>query len=121
MATAICNNIVVVMSNFNSATDAANRTLTTTRPLRMMDLKVRHVQNVVGVAVTLSATVSNGVTLCITKDSPGSPTANTVVRLGQNANDRRIDASAAVPAGGTIVFANNNTASIDATLHCWPL
>lgn len=121
MATAICNTLVVHLSNFSSATAAADRTFTATRLLRMMDLKVRHVQNVAGVATTVSVTVSNGPSLCITKASPSSPTANTLVRLGQNAADRRNDSTAAVQAGGTIVFASNNAAGIDAHLYCWPL
>jgi hypothetical protein len=86
----------------------------------MMDLKVRHVQNVAGGA-TLTVTVSNGASLCVTKASPGGATANTLVRLGQNASDRRIESTAAVPAGGTIVFASNNVAPVDAHLYCWPL
>ncbi len=118
MATAICNVLAINLQNFNNVTAAANRTYTATRQLRMYDLKT--FQRVDPGPGLFNVTVSNGVNLCITKQSVG-PDAGDVMRLGQNANDTLDDATSVAATGGTIVFAYDDGDPIDATLYCWTL
>ena len=118
MAATICNVLTVQMPAFNNATAAADRTYTTTRQLRLCDLKILHIGN--AIAAGPGVTVSNGATTCITLTALGAA-AGTVQRLGQNAADTVDDAQMVVAAGNTVVFASTTADTTQAFLYAWPL
>lgn len=118
MATSICNPLTVAMPAINSGTPAASRTFTTTRLMRLFDLKGIMAADQGG-AVTF--TVANGATTCITKVTGALPGDRDVVRLGDNASDTVDDAQMAVSAGGTIVCATDNANSALLYITCYPI
>jgi hypothetical protein len=119
MATTICNPLVINLATLDNTLAAAARTYTTTRQLRMYDLKVFYVDDP-GLG-TYTCTVSNGATVCITKVSPLNPDQGDITRLGQTATDTMDDAQMVVAAGDTIVFAYDDNDAVQALLYCWTL
>lgn len=128
MATTINSLCMVRMAGFTNATAAANRTLTVTRRLRMMDCKVRLTTAVAG-AVTV--TVTNGATPCITFPSPAGVvfTQNVQYRLGASlggvATDLLLTGANAdlILPGGTMVFAigaGGGANACEAEVTCFP-
>lgn len=118
MPTRICNIVAVNIGPVNSGTALASRTYTATRRLLLADLK-GHLGANPGDAVTFTVSTPTGT--CITKVTGNAVADRDVVRLGDNANDRRDDDNARVVAGQSIVFASNSVADTLLTLYCWTL
>lgn len=119
MATRICNILAVDLDPLSSATTLPNRTYTTTRQLRLMDLKGVFIEDQAPAAANFTVTTESG--LCITKVVGGVPTERDVFRLGDNASDTRDDATAVAAAGEEIIFASDLAADARITLYCWTL
>jgi len=118
MATTIHEVLAVNIQNIDSATAAANRTFTTTRAMRVFDMRAYCVTAApAGAASTL--TVSNGVNVITSVATPNPPVANTTYRMGQEiANSTTDDARMLVAAGGTIVFNAGTADNFDITAFC---
>lgn len=118
MATQICNILAVNIDGINSGAPAGSRTYTTTRSLRLMDLKGIVGANP-GAAITYTVSTPGGV--CITKVTGPGVGERDVVRLGDNSNDRRDDSTALASAGQNIVFTSDQAVDTRLTLYCWTL
>ena len=117
MATSINNVIAVNVPVVNSGVAAAARTFTTTRQLRVFDMKAV-AQASAGAASTL--TVSNAASTITSVASVNPPGANTVYRLGNELAPSTLnDATMVVPAGGTIVFGASTVDTFDMTAYCF--
>jgi len=106
MATTIHNVISVILQGVNSATAAADRTFTTTRALRVFDMKSWSDTTAAGIG---TPQVSNAGNLIMRTTCPGAGTvANTVYRAGGDVGGQLVticdDAQMLVAAGGTLVF-----------------
>ena len=120
MATTINNVLAVNLQDIDSATAAGNRTFTTTRALRVFDMKAyKTTLAVVGAAATLTiANAGNGITSVAT---PNPPVINTIYRLGQEiAASTCDDAFMLIAAGGTMVFNVDTLDNFDLTAFCYP-
>lgn len=119
MATTINNCLAVNMQGVNSGAAAGARTFTTTRALRVFDMKCYETAVVGGAAATL--TVSNGASGITSVATPNPPVINTVYRMGAEiAASTTNDANMLVAAGGTIVFAVSTVDTFDMTAFCSP-
>lgn len=100
--------------------NAITRTFTTTRALRVFDMKAVETAVVGGAAATL--TISNGGNVISSVATPNPPVQNTVYRLGNEVATSTIDDTRMlVAAGGTIVFAASTVDIFDMTAICYPL
>lgn len=116
MATSISQVFAV---NATGVVNGTTRTFTTTRLLRVFDMRAQETAVVAGLAATL--TISNGLTVITSVATPNPPVLNTIYRLGNElANSTCDDAQMAVAAGGTIVFATNTVDTFDMTAICYP-
>lgn len=118
---ATINSVIAVnIQGISSATAAGARTFTTTRALRVFDMKAyKDSVAVVGAAATL--TISNGAATITSVDTPNPPVINTLYRLGMEvAPSTCDDANMLVAAGGTIVFAVSTADTFDMTAFCYP-
>lgn len=119
MATTINNCLAVHMPGVNSGVAAGSRTFTTTRQLRVFDLKANETAVVAGAAATL--TVANGASTIVTVTTPNPPVINTVYRAGNEvAASTCNDANMLVAVGGTLVFAVSTVDTFNMTAYCYP-
>ena len=118
MATTI-NNVVAI--NVGSVATGLSKTFTTTRALRVFDLKAyKDSVPVAGAAAAL--TVSNGATPILTVTTPNPPVINTVYRAGNEVAASTCDSAAmTVAAGGTVVFGCTTADTFNMTATAYPL
>ena len=118
MATTIANGLSVHVAGVNSGVAAAARTFTTTRQLRVFDMRATETAVVAGLAATL--TVANGANGIASVATPNPPVINTVYRLGNEIAASTInDAFMLVAVGGTLVFAVSTVDTFDMTAVCF--
>lgn len=121
MATTINNVLAVHIQGITAATAAAARTFTTTRSLRVFDLKANPTAAPAG-AVPTVYTVNNAATPIITLTTPTPAVIDTVYRAGNEiAGTTCNDAAMTVAAAGTIIFAVDVATTGNLTAFCYPL
>ena len=117
MATQINHVLTVNLQNWNQATAVADRTFTTTRLMRLFDVKFAATDN--DPAGNIVLTVANGVNTCMTVTATPMLVVN---RLGQADDANTVnDAFMAVAAGGTIVLDSDSNELTDANVFCYSL
>lgn len=115
MATTIQNVLAVRISGVSSATAAGSRTFTTTRPLRVFDMRAQETAVVAGAAATL--TCSNGGSTILSVATPNPPVINTIYRVGNEiAASTCNDANMLIATGGTLVVACSTVDTFDFTV-----
>ena len=120
MATTINNVLAVHIQGITAATAAGSRTFTTTRALRVFDLKAN--PTAAPAASVTVYTVNNAATPIITVTTPNPAVIDTVYRAGNEiAATTCDDAAMTVAAAGTIVFAVDVATTSNLTAYCYPL
>jgi hypothetical protein len=120
MATTINNVLAINIQGISSATVVANRTFTTTRSLRVFDLKA--FPTAAPAASVTVYTVNNAATPIITVTTPNPAVIDTVYRAGNEvAATTCNDAAMTVAAAGTIIFGVDVATVSNLTAVCYPL
>lgn len=120
MATTINQVVAIHIQGITAATAAAARTYTTTRALRVFDMRAN--PTAAPAASAAVYTVNNAATPIITVTTPNPAVINTVYRPGNEiAASTCDDAAMTVAAGGSIIFAVDVATTSNFTAIAYPL